>query len=126
MGLSDAKVGPAIAVSDIERAKEFYEEKLGLTGGSDAGDGGRDYPCAGGTTLHIFPGEGAGRSPSTQAGFDVEDIEGTVEELSGRGVTFEQYGDPINTDERGIATFDGGRGAWLKDPDGNVLAILGH
>jgi catechol 2,3-dioxygenase-like lactoylglutathione lyase family enzyme len=125
MGLSDARVGPAVAVSDMDRAKEFYEGKLGLSGGDETGDGGHDYPCAEGTLLHIFPSpEGAGKSPSTIAGFDVQSIEATVEELSANGVAFESYGEPLNTDERGIATFPEGRGAWIKDPDGNVLGLF--
>ncbi|MGH2950943.1 MAG: VOC family protein [Solirubrobacterales bacterium] len=125
MGLSDAKVGPAIAVSDLQRAKDFYEGKLGLSGGRDVEDGGYTYPCGAGTQLHIFVSSGgAGGSESTVAGFDVADIEATVDELSGNGVTFEQYDDPIKTDERGIATLGGGKGAWLKDSDGNILAIF--
>jgi catechol 2,3-dioxygenase-like lactoylglutathione lyase family enzyme len=126
MGLSNARVGAAIAVSDMERAREFYESKLGLTGGEDAGDGGHTYPCGDGTELHIFPSAGAGKSESTIAGFTVDDVEATVDELSANGVTFERYDEPLNTDEKGIATLDGVRGAWMKDPDGNVLAITGQ
>ena len=48
MGLSDAKVEPAVPVSDMAKAKEFYEGKLGLSGGRDIGDGGITYPCGGG------------------------------------------------------------------------------
>jgi catechol 2,3-dioxygenase-like lactoylglutathione lyase family enzyme len=55
MGLADAKVGAAIAVSDMQRARDFYEGQLGLTGGEDTGDSGHTYPCGGGTELHIFP-----------------------------------------------------------------------
>jgi catechol 2,3-dioxygenase-like lactoylglutathione lyase family enzyme len=125
MGLSSAKVGAAVAVSDMQRAREFYEGKLGLGGGEDTGDGGHTYPCGGGTELHIFPAAGAGKSESTVAGFTVDDVESTVDELSGNGVTFERYGEPLNTDDRGIATFDGVKGVWMKDPDGNVLALTG-
>jgi catechol 2,3-dioxygenase-like lactoylglutathione lyase family enzyme len=124
MGLSEAKVGPAIAVSDMQRAKDFYEGKLGLSEGEDAGDGGRTYPCGEGTELHIFPGSGAGKSESTTAGWEVDDAEATVDELSGNGVTFEQYDEPLKTDAKGIAHSDAGKAAWFKDPDGNVLAII--
>jgi catechol 2,3-dioxygenase-like lactoylglutathione lyase family enzyme len=124
MGLSDAKIGPAVAVSDMQRAREFYEGKLGLSGGRDTGDGGHSYPCGEGTELHIFPSSaGAGKSESTIAAWAVEDVEATVDELSNNGVTFEQYGEPLNTDEKGIAR-DGAMAAWLKDPDGNVLGII--
>jgi catechol 2,3-dioxygenase-like lactoylglutathione lyase family enzyme len=125
MGLSDAKVAPTIAVSDMQTANDFYEGKLGLSGGSDTGDGGRDYPCGEGTLLHVFPNpDGAGKSPATVVGWAVDDVEAAVEELSGKGVTFEQYGEPFSTDERGIADFQDAKGAWFKDPDGNVHAIF--
>jgi catechol 2,3-dioxygenase-like lactoylglutathione lyase family enzyme len=125
MGLSDARVGPAVPVSDIDRAKEFYEGRLGLSGGDDTADGGHDYPCGEGTRLHIFPSaEGAGKSPSTIAGFEVDSVDSVVDELAANGVEFESYGEPLNTDERGIATFPEGKGAWLKDQDGNVLGLF--
>jgi catechol 2,3-dioxygenase-like lactoylglutathione lyase family enzyme len=126
MGLSSAKVGAAIAVSDMQRAREYYEGRLGLAGGEDTGDGGHTYPCGGGTELHIFPSAGAGKSESTVAGFAVDDVEATVDELSANGVSFERYEEPLKTDEKGIATFDGVKGAWMKDPDGNVLALTGQ
>ena len=80
MRLSDARVGAAIPVADMAGAKEFYEGKLGLSGGQDTGDGGHDYPCGGGSRLHVYPSsEGAGASPSTIAGFEVDSIDQTVE-----------------------------------------------
>ena len=124
MRLTDAKVGAAIAVSDMDRAKQFYEGKLGLSGGSDQGDGGHTYPCGEGSEIHIFPSPNAGKSDATLAGWAVDDVEATVEELSSSGVTFEQYAEPLNTDARGIAELPGGRGAWFKDPDGNVLGVF--
>jgi catechol 2,3-dioxygenase-like lactoylglutathione lyase family enzyme len=123
MGLSEAKVGAAVAVSDMERAREFYEVKLGLAGGWDTGDGGRTYPCGAGTEIHVFPSAGAGKSESTIAGFTVDDIEATVDELAGNGVAFEQYGEPLNTNGKGIADLGEAKAAWMKDPDGNVLAL---
>ena len=125
MGLNDSRVGAAIAVSDMDRAVEFYEGKLGLrsTGGEDP-DGGRTYECGGGTTLHVFPSPLARASGATAAGWSVEDAEGTIDELISNGVTFEQYSDgPYATDEKGVARMGDYVGAWVKDPDGNVLAI---
>jgi catechol 2,3-dioxygenase-like lactoylglutathione lyase family enzyme len=124
MSLSDARVEPAIAVSDMQRAKDFYEAKLGLSGGHDEADGGHTYPCGEGTQLHIFPSGGAGKSESTIAGWAVDDVEATVDELSANGVTFEQYVEPLKTDEKGIAVMGDSKGAWVKDPDGNVLGIF--
>jgi catechol 2,3-dioxygenase-like lactoylglutathione lyase family enzyme len=125
MGLRDSKVGATIAVSDMDRATEFYEGKLGLkASGGDEPDGGRTYECAGGTTLHVFPSPFAQASGATVAGFMIGDIDGTIDELVANGVTFETYDDgPVKTDERGVARIGDFTGVWLKDPDGNVLAI---
>jgi hypothetical protein len=56
--------------------------------------------------------------------FEVADVDAVVDDLVSRGVTFEQYDFPgVKTDERGVAQIQGERGAWFKDPDGNILAI---
>jgi catechol 2,3-dioxygenase-like lactoylglutathione lyase family enzyme len=124
MSLSDSPVGPAIAVSDMERAREFYENKLGLAGGNEQPDGGRTYPCGGGTAIHVYPSpDNAGKSGATLAGWTVDDVEATVDELTTKGVRFEQYGEPFNTDAKGIARLGNDAIAWFKDPDGNILAI---
>jgi catechol 2,3-dioxygenase-like lactoylglutathione lyase family enzyme len=124
MRLTDAKVEPAIAVTDMDRAKQFYEGKLGLSGGSDEEDGGHTYPCGDGSQIHIFPSATAGKSDNTLAGWAVDDVEATVEELSSKGVTFEQYEEPLKTDARGIVELPGGRGAWFRDPDGNLHGLF--
>jgi catechol 2,3-dioxygenase-like lactoylglutathione lyase family enzyme len=124
MGLSEGKVGAAVAVADMSRAVEFYEGKLGLRSHGDDPDGGRTYPCGGGTSLHIFPSPLARASGATVAGWTIDDVEGTVDALIAKGVTFEQYSDdPFATDEKGLARMGDYIGAWMKDPDGNVLAI---
>ena len=124
MALSASRVEPTIAVSDMDRATAFYEGTLGLSAGTDEPDGGRTYACGGGTAIHIYPSPGnAGTSSATIAGWVVEDVEGTVDELTAKGVTFEQYGEPFNTNEKGIAQLGGMSGAWFKDPDGNILAV---
>ena len=123
MSLSDNPVRPAIAVSDMERATAFYEGVLGLTGGTDQPDGGRSYPCGGGTSIHVYPSAHAGGSGATAAAWEVADVEATVDELAGRGLSCERYGEPFNTDEKGIARLGDSAIAWFKDPDGNVLAI---
>ena len=126
MSLSNYRVGAAIAVSDMNRARDFYEGKLGFAAAGDDPDGGRTYECAEGTTLHVFPSAaGAGASGATVAGWTVDDLEQVVEALTASGVTFERYaGGPISTDERGIAVFGDSKSAWFKDPDGNVFALV--
>jgi catechol 2,3-dioxygenase-like lactoylglutathione lyase family enzyme len=125
MGLNEHTVAPAVAVSDIARAKEFYEGTLGLSGGEDAADGGITYPCGGGSTIHIYPSPAnAGKSPATLAAWEVGDVEATVDELTSKGVAFEQIDmDPIKTNEKGIAELGGDKTAWFKDPDGNTFGL---
>jgi catechol 2,3-dioxygenase-like lactoylglutathione lyase family enzyme len=125
MGLGDSPVSAAIPVSDLDRARAFYEGKLGLSGGKDEVDGGITYTCGDRTTIHPYPSpDNAGKSGATLAFWMVADVEAMVDELSAKGVTFEQYGEPFNTDDKGIARFEGNAaGAWFRDPDGNVLAL---
>ena len=126
MGLSDGRVGATIAVTDMARAVEFYEGKLGLSSDGDEPDGGRTYQCGGGTTVHVFPSPLAKASGATAAGWSIDNVEGTIDELIAKGVAFEQYADgPFATDEKGLARMGDFIGAWVKDPDGNVLAIGG-
>jgi catechol 2,3-dioxygenase-like lactoylglutathione lyase family enzyme len=124
MGLSDSRVGALAAVSDLDRARRFYEGQLGLVPGEEE-EQGVTYPCADGTAIFVYLSpDNAGRSPATVAGWFVDDLDQTLEELASRGVTFERYDQPgLKTDERGV--FDAGRfrAAWIKDPDGNTMAL---
>ena len=125
MGLSRYKVAAAVAVPNMNRAREFYEGKLGLSVGIDSDDN-LQYRCAEGSVIHVYLSpEHAGKSTATLAGWGVDDVERVVDELTSRGVTFERYNEgPIITDEKGIATFEGGaRVAYFRDPDGNTLSI---
>jgi catechol 2,3-dioxygenase-like lactoylglutathione lyase family enzyme len=125
MGLESCKVEAIVAVSDMGKAKDFYESALGLSGGDEGEDGGITYQCAGGTSIHVYPSpDNAGKSGATLAAWVSDDVEGTVDELSSNGVQFEQYDmDPIKTNEKGIAEFGDDKIAWFKDPDGNILAV---
>jgi catechol 2,3-dioxygenase-like lactoylglutathione lyase family enzyme len=124
MGLSDCSVQALLAVSDLDKARRFYEHQLGLVPGEEEQQGVR-YPCAHGTAIFVYLSpENAGRSPATLAGWTVDDLDQTMDELASRGVVFEQYDQPgISTDEQGV--FDAGRfrAAWIKDPDGNTMAL---
>ena len=125
MGLSRYKVGAGLAVSDMDRAREFYEGKLGLLVSIDSADN-VQYRCAEGSVMHVYLSpEHAGRSTATLASWGVDDVERVVDELDSRGITFERYNEePIITDEKGIATFEGdAKVAYFKDPDGNTLSI---
>jgi catechol 2,3-dioxygenase-like lactoylglutathione lyase family enzyme len=124
MSLSDHRVGATIAVADMSRTREFYEGRLGLSPGPMDEEGGVVYECGGGTTLLVYHSpEHAGRATATVATWEIPDLDQAVEELSSNGIAFEQYGAPIETDERGIHSMDGRRVAWFKDPDGNTIAV---
>jgi catechol 2,3-dioxygenase-like lactoylglutathione lyase family enzyme len=125
MGLQDCEVGAMVPVSDMASAKEFYEGKLGFSGGAEEGDGGVTYVCAGGTRLHVYPSpDNAGKSGATVAGFQADDVDGSVDELASIGISFEQYDlGELKTNEKGIAELDEAKVAWFKDPDGNILAV---
>jgi len=123
MSLSNAEAVAVVAVKDLGKAKEFYEGKLGLSGGEEQGDGGIQY-SVGSSKFHIYPSENAGGGATTVAYFRVDDVEATVDELSGNGVSFEKYdSDELKTNEKGVASFDGLQVAWLKDPDGNIIGL---
>ena len=129
MSLANAVVTATLTVTDLNRAKTFYTEKLGLTPSSEVVDdpmGGALFNAGGGTTLYIYQG-GVPKATNTVAGFKVDDVLTTVNELKGKGVQFESYDTPeIKTDENNIATFGGFQAAWFKDPDGNIIAVENH
>src|SRR5829696_3311457 len=108
MGLSRYKVAAGLAVSDMDKARQFYEGTLGLSVAIDSGDN-VQYQCAEGSVIHVYLSpEHAGKSTATLAGWGVDDVEEVVDELISKGVTFERYDEgPIMTDEKGIATFEG-------------------
>ena len=123
MGLRDFRVETAIAVSDLDRARRFYEDQLAL-GPGDADPGGVRYTCGEGTRIFVYASQHAGRSSATIAGWYVDDLDETMAELGARGVVFERYDQSdIKTDEHGV--FDTGtfRAAWFRDPDGNTMAV---
>jgi catechol 2,3-dioxygenase-like lactoylglutathione lyase family enzyme len=125
VSLGSYMVRPSIAVSDIGRAAEFYEGKLGLRPGAEQSDKSRIYPCGGDTSLHVYePPTDAGPATATLATWYVDDLEAVVDELRSKGVTFERYDDPaLKADAKGIHDLGDGSVAWFSDPDGNTFAI---
>ena len=111
-----------LPAQDIERAKKFYNEKLGLTP-TDATEGGVTYKT-GDTEFLLFPSSGKASGDHTQLSFSVADIDATVKELQGRGVKFIEYDTPDLKTVNGIADLGGSRGGWLKDSEGNLLAVF--
>ena len=127
MSLRHFKVGPAIAVTDMHRAREFYEGGLDL-GVQDEGSGEWVvYGCGEGSTLMVYLSpDHAGKSTATLAGWEVEDLDQEMKVLRDNGVEFASYdqADGIKTDENGVYESDDGmRVCWVQDPDGNTFAI---
>jgi catechol 2,3-dioxygenase-like lactoylglutathione lyase family enzyme len=124
MGLSECSIESLLAVSDLERARHFYEDQLGLAPGEVETQTVR-YPCADGTRILVYLSpENAGRTPATLVGWLVGDLDRTMDDLASRGVVFETYDQPgITTDARGVFDAGGFRAAWVRDPDGNTLAL---
>jgi catechol 2,3-dioxygenase-like lactoylglutathione lyase family enzyme len=122
--LSSHKLMAFVATRDAARAKEFYGGVLGLRFVTD--DGFALVFDANGTTVRIATVRELNPPPYTVLGWQVDDIEGAVKELTAAGVVFERYG-IFPQDELGIWEAPGGvRVAWFKDPDGNTLSLSQH
>ncbi|HEY4456416.1 MAG TPA: hypothetical protein VGN81_19055 [Pseudonocardiaceae bacterium] len=118
-------IGPVIAVTELDRARAFYEGKLGLTG--EPTPGGWLLHGADGTVIYLLPGiSDAGTASWPLASFGVDDARSTARDLRERGVPFLGQNDlPFQLDEDGISADTSGlRVAWLRDPDGSVLTIF--
>ena len=111
-----------IAVSDLDVARKFYEGTLGLKVKDERSDGVTYEDAAGGFFL-VYPSQFAGTAKSTYMSFEVSDLEVAVKELRDRGITFEEYDMPGLKTVDGIAEIQGVKGAWFKDPDGNILSV---
>ncbi|MAN75643.1 VOC family protein [Pelagibacterium flavum] len=121
--LKDKVSSAIIAVGDIERARKFYSETLGLELEED-GMGGVLVYKTGSTRLLVYPSDFAGTNKANAVVFDCGgDIEGIVESLRGKGVTFEHYPDMGLDFENGIHSSGDFKMVWFKDPDGNILHL---
>jgi predicted enzyme related to lactoylglutathione lyase len=122
--LKDAPVVPYIPATDISRAREFYEKKVGLVAREEVA-GGVVYECAGGSWIFLYQSSGAGTSQASQAFWQVQDIEKEVAELRSRGVVFKEYDRPGGLKTvNGISIGGGAKAAWFKDSEGNIMAVI--
>ena len=112
-----------LPAADLQRAKKFYAEKLGLSPATES-EGGIFYEIAGGTRFILYPTPDPTRAGHTQIGFATNDIESEVEELRSRGVMFEEYDSPGLKTKNGIAQTGEARAAWFKDSEGNMIGIV--
>jgi len=121
--LKSARAQTALPAQDLDRAKAFYRDKLGLQPlEEDAGN--VRYRVGDGTEFNVFRTMGAPSGTHTQMAFIVEDIVGEVKDLKSRGVTFEEYDYPELKTRDGIAEGGGAKVAWFKDSEGNLLNIV--
>lgn len=124
MSLSECRIAAVAAVSDLDRARSFFEGTLGLSP-VDSGAGGEEvvYACGEGTGLMVYPSPAnAGTGSATLGCWSVKDLGSEMEALKARGVEFESY-EGFDRDENGILDMGDGRVAWFTDPDGNTFAL---
>lgn len=121
---TDSRAFSGFSVDDIQQARTFYAETLGLkVSDPDPDTGLIELTTGGGTTILVYPKPDHTPATFTILNFPVEDIDAAVDELVRRGVTLERY-EGVDQDERDIARGMGPRIAWFKDPAGNVLSVI--
>jgi len=117
-------VGAALPAQDVARAREFYEQKLGFKPIEVQPDGSARYQV-GSATFLVFASMGKASGDHTQMGLEVEDAGSAVSELKNAGVKIEEYDSPDFKSKGGVVEMpDGSKGAWFKDTEGNLAALL--
>lgn len=119
--LADAKAYSGLAVKDMQQAREFYADTLGLRTSEEYGL--LWLHLAGGRDTLVYEQPDATPASFTILNFEVNDIDAVVDALAARGVRFERY-DSMDQDERGVFRAEGPYIAWFKDPSGNLLSVL--
>jgi catechol 2,3-dioxygenase-like lactoylglutathione lyase family enzyme len=117
----NTKAFSGFSVDDLQKAKQFYGETLGLEVSENMG---LELHIAGGNNIFVYPKPNHIPATFTILNFLVDNIEKAVEELTKKGVIFEKYEGDIKTDEKGIHRGEGPTIAWFKDPAGNILSVL--
>ncbi len=121
--LKDSAAFSGFSVDDIPAARAFYGDTLGLDV-ADMEDM-LDVTLGSGTHVLIYPKPNHEPATFTILNFPVADVDATVDDLTSRGVAFEQYDEPdLKTDAKGISRGNGPTIAWFRDPAGNILSVL--
>jgi predicted enzyme related to lactoylglutathione lyase len=119
-----ARAAAMLPAQDLERAKAFYRDKLGLTPTQERDPmGGLLYELSGGTGFAVFLSSGKASGTHTQMALEVEDLDAAIKDLRARGLKFEEYDSPGLKTKDGIAEVAGTKVAWFKDSEGNLVAI---
>ena len=124
--LGDKDAVATIAVKDLEVARKFYEGTLGLKPAEEQEPGSLTLK-SGSSSIFLYESQYAGTNQATALTWGDVDVDGIVNALRAKGVRFEHYDDLPDTTREGDVHVGGGlRLAWMKDPDGNVLALAGR
>jgi catechol 2,3-dioxygenase-like lactoylglutathione lyase family enzyme len=119
------RISAVLCSSDLARSQEFYEGVMGLTLSPETIPNHLLFESGDGTTLLVYGRPSPNQADHTQVRFWTDDVEGDVRELEARGAVFEDYDFPTLKTVDHVATTAGiGSSAWLKDPDGNTLALF--
>lgn len=123
--LKNSKGFSSFAVNEIPKAKDFYQNILGLTV-KDNPMGLIELEISGSSNILVYPKPNHQPATFTVLNFPVDDINAAVDALIDKGITFEQYDEAyLKTDEKGISKDNGGPSiAWFKDPSGNILSVI--
>jgi catechol 2,3-dioxygenase-like lactoylglutathione lyase family enzyme len=114
-------VRATIPCRDLDAAMTWYADKLGIKPTEQEPQGA--FYEVGDSKFLLYPSQFAGTNEATAATFEVTDVEAVVADLKGHAVVFEEYDLPDFKTEDSIASAEGFRGAWFKDPDGNIIAL---
>lgn len=114
----------SFSVDNIDAAKTFYGQTLGLSVSEENGMGIIELQIANGSHILLYPKLDHIPATFTVLNFPVDDIEQVVDALTGRGIRFEQYEGEVQTDAKGIFRIQGLKQAWFKDPAGNILSVI--
>ncbi len=119
------KISAVLVSTDLERARSFYEDKVGLELSEETIKNHLVFQCGDGTSLLIYGRPSGNRADHTQVRFWSDDVEKDVEELVANGIEFEEYDTETFKTVNHVVTTEGiGRSAWFKDPDGNTIALF--
>jgi catechol 2,3-dioxygenase-like lactoylglutathione lyase family enzyme len=121
--LDKAEIIAVLPAADLQRARGFYQDKLGLSAPEETADGGLMYRAPGGSRFLVYETGNAGTAKNTAMCWETDDLDAVMSELRGRGVTFEDYDFPGLKTENGVASNEGERSAWFVDSEGNILCL---
>lgn len=120
--LNQFKASAVLVAADLERARAFYTEKLGLTP-MEGPKGMAMFTAGEGSMVSLYEKEGGSKALHTVLGFDVKDLESVLADLKAKGVIQDMRDLPEGADENGIVNYGGAKCAWINDSEGNIIAL---